>query len=493
MIATERSVPVDDAAWSRSPARQGAKLAPVAGMLLLSAMACVLAVVPHRLTFTLVAVLIGVVLGYLLFRKTTQPFDLFETFFVYGVMYVVYFGVGTIFMKFYPQFLPSLSLEAYLDRALALAVLGFMVFTAGYALLGNGVKPSQIGRYRPRGVMCFLLPGIVGFAGQLASAYHVTLVFRGSSASYVVTALSQLSPFFLFSWFLVWYCIFARQLSRVQRTVLLVTFIPMCALVIYSTMGRKALAIMLLLMPAVAFWYARRKLLVKTMAAVILVGVFVIFPIYNAFRNQDVGMSVSGRLDRTMNDARRWNSEQVVDKSVLAFLTRLSIVSAPAAVIRDAGRRVDFKYGQTIFVTPLAMFVPRFVWPDKPRILGGHEFGQTFGLISRLDRTTAITTSTVGELYWNFHVPGVVLGMFLLGGIYKWIYKKYGEGGSGDVFRKATYLLLVVLVLNGEVTVAGWLSELIKTLFIVWLLFFFYLRLGLVCVVEGDADLPVGA
>jgi hypothetical protein len=493
MIAAEGDVRFEDrsAEFASPPSRK--KLGLAVGLLVLSAMLSFLPLVPYRTTFTLTAVLIGILVGYVNLRRRAGPFDFFEIYISYGVLYVIYFGVGAIFLSFNPQFLPSLSLFPYLEPALALGVVGFLAFTAGYALLGNRVKPSPSGRYRPRGIISIAVPGLAGCAAQLSGAYNARLVRLGGFSNYVAAAFGQLGPFFLLAWFLVWYCVWAKFLSLAQRIVLVALFVPMCAAVIYSTMGQKALTIILLLVPAVAFWYVRRRLPAKTIVAVFVVGIFVIFPAYNTFRGQNDALSIPDRLDRTVKDASGWDSRQVMDKTVLAFIGRLSLVFAPAAVIRDAGTRVEYKYGETLFLTPVAVFVPRFIWPERPALLDGHEFGRTFGLISRTDRATQIASTAVAEFYWNFHVPGVVVGMFLLGGAYKWLYKKYGEGGSGDPFRKAAYLLFLVVVVHGEGSIAGWAAGLIKTFIIVNLLFAFYRRLGLVDVVAPEGELPASA
>ncbi len=67
-----------------------------------------------------------------------------------------------------------------------------------------------------------------------------------------------------------------------------------------------------------------------------------------------------------------------------------------------------FRYGGT-FLDGILFVIPRSVWPDKPRSFS-FALGQ---YVHGVD--TDIPPGFIGELYINFHVAGVVLGMYLLG------------------------------------------------------------------------------
>jgi hypothetical protein len=61
-------------------------------------------------------------------------------------------------------------------------------------------------------------------------------------------------------------------------------------------------------------------------------------------------------------------------------------------------------------------FVPRVLWPDKPTVTRGAWFSSYLGLYdTEADATTAIGMTAAGELYWNFGIIGVLVGMIAIG------------------------------------------------------------------------------
>ena len=77
---------------------------------------------------------------------------------------------------------------------------------------------------------------------------------------------------------------------------------------------------------------------------------------------------------------------------------------------------VDFLFGKT-YLGILTLPIPRAVWGTKPRTCGSYSgeilFGRTGG--------TSIPCGDVGEAFWNFHIPGVVVVFFLFGAFHQWL------------------------------------------------------------------------
>jgi hypothetical protein len=76
-----------------------------------------------------------------------------------------------------------------------------------------------------------------------------------------------------------------------------------------------------------------------------------------------------------------------------------------------AGIDVPFQGGTTLEAIPLA-FIPRLIWPDKPDVPTGLLFNHEF-FHGQWD--TYISPSHLGELYWNFGWPGMLVGMSCIG------------------------------------------------------------------------------
>src|ERR1041384_4822762 len=75
---------------------------------------------------------------------------------------------------------------------------------------------------------------------------------------------------------------------------------------------------------------------------------------------------------------------------------------------------VDLLYGSS-YMALLTLPIPRSVWPDKP--------GQVGGLVGDVFFHSPAGTppGPIGEAYWNFHIPGVIIVFFIFGTFQKWL------------------------------------------------------------------------
>lgn len=85
-------------------------------------------------------------------------------------------------------------------------------------------------------------------------------------------------------------------------------------------------------------------------------------------------------------------------------------LSKTAHVINHVPEPLTYQYGKTILVWLIAP-VPRRVFPAKPMVHSGPIIGTTiYGT-----KISGVPPGAIAELYWNFHLPGVICGMLLLG------------------------------------------------------------------------------
>jgi len=75
--------------------------------------------------------------------------------------------------------------------------------------------------------------------------------------------------------------------------------------------------------------------------------------------------------------------------------------------------------------------IPRFIMPDKPEEVSGEWFGHRYGLITEQNITTSINLPQIVELYGNFGLIGVLVGMFLFGLIFRLLIEMYIHPGMG--------------------------------------------------------------
>jgi len=89
-------------------------------------------------------------------------------------------------------------------------------------------------------------------------------------------------------------------------------------------------------------------------------------------------------------------------------------------MLEEMPRTLDFQWGRTIFIDPLVLLVPRVLWPGKPIALGNEVFQVAFMPDVFAYSNPGLTI--IAELYGNFSVPGIIMGMWLYGVFWKTLY-----------------------------------------------------------------------
>jgi hypothetical protein len=104
-------------------------------------------------------------------------------------------------------------------------------------------------------------------------------------------------------------------------------------------------------------------------------------------------------------------------------------------------RKDGYQWGDTMSYAMYA-FIPRLLWPNKPSVSRGAWFTAYLGAAPREEEATTSTgISATGELYWNFGLPGVTIGMFGIGLLYGLLWRLAGPNP-----REPMHMLLYVIV-----------------------------------------------
>jgi hypothetical protein len=93
---------------------------------------------------------------------------------------------------------------------------------------------------------------------------------------------------------------------------------------------------------------------------------------------------------------------------VLGVLREFVALDSFSTIIAVGPREFPFRYGGT-YLDSVLFVIPRAIWPAKPRSFGLAVGRYLFAV------ETDIPPGYIGELYINFHVAGIVVGMYLLG------------------------------------------------------------------------------
>ena len=126
---------------------------------------------------------------------------------------------------------------------------------------------------------------------------------------------------------------------------------------------------------------------------------------------------------------------------------RLDVLQKLAWLTGYVGREGAYLYGETYYPI-LFKCVPHLIWPDKPDDV--RDLGHRYGFLPEGNEVNAVNVHHVGEMYINFGAWGVVLGMFVLGVLYRIIYELFFHANASLVTMAAGAHVLTVLLVKME-------------------------------------------
>jgi hypothetical protein len=108
--------------------------------------------------------------------------------------------------------------------------------------------------------------------------------------------------------------------------------------------------------------------------------------------------------------------------------------------VRESG----FLMGTTLDYVAFS-FVPRLIWPEKPFVNRGRWFTYHLGMADSPESAKTQTAQyAAGELYWNFGLPGVFVGMGVLGALLGQLWRMAGNDPHRDPLRLMLYLSVML-------------------------------------------------
>ena len=185
-----------------------------------------------------------------------------------------------------------------------------------------------------------------------------------------------------------------------------------------------------LLEPAIAVlivcYYMGRRIRLVNILVVGIPLLVVTFGVLNVYRAHVRSTAATG--PRTIDEGlgRIWDSleyrsadSSLTTSAAFSLLDRQFGVDTLALVVKYTPERADFSLGKPYLLMPLHVFVPRALWADKPinYITGAFEDIYAPGW-----KDTYTSPHVMSDLYCNFHLFGIVGGMFIIGLVLKLIY-----------------------------------------------------------------------
>lgn len=277
--------------------------------------------------------------------------------------------------------------------------------------------------------------GLLDHINQLSSR-RILFLYRG----YLIALdnLSFVNLFIVFSYYL--------DTRKGKFLLLLSAFTAIFVLIIHgSRISFLVITLVLLMIYIYKGNTVSKRFIILTLSILSALAVY-----YGAFTREVLpyGQLVYGSL----------NSSQIVNFTtlldfILQFWDRLSrlnfdSLSRLQLILPKVPNEFDFLYGRS-FLGIFSYFMPRIFFPDKPLTIG-MLFTKTFYPIS-YSNGGGVTPSLLVDLYWNFGVFGIIIGMLCFGIFIRSIVS-YAENSN---FNSGAVIILAVI----SSQIFGWLKS----------------------------------
>ncbi len=124
--------------------------------------------------------------------------------------------------------------------------------------------------------------------------------------------------------------------------------------------------------------------------------------------------------------------EATYDLLISPLVTRIGQIWTFQAVHDLSPERVSYMDGAT-YRPLLTSFIPRIIYPDKPREQAGGEFGRHYGFMDDPAEQTSFNIPWIVELLANFGQRAVIVGMMLFGLLLAVLNRLFNARESGDL------------------------------------------------------------
>lgn len=310
-------------------------------------------------------------------------------------------------------------------------------------------------------IACLSLIALIKFIALQGGLFSLSSIsnYRGISTnlsetksySYlrVIISLSGVNFLLLYSW------LFNYRTKRIFASVLLVaSFIIYVFFNIYVSQ-RAAVFFTFINIIALSYYFngskfSQRKFLLAIIPALL------IFQLMSALRK-----------DNNLLYQQGFNFRFLKSLEPAILTTNMVDVSKTAHIIQAIPEKIDYQYGYT-FTTALFAWIPRSFWKNKPvtnfdNIIGMEVFdAKTYG-------SGGVPPGIFAELYWNFWIPGVLLGCMLVGMYLKVIHLtfKYYHSNKNSILIYVTVFMMNGVWLVGS-SFTSTLIGLLTTLIPLW-------------------------
>lgn len=447
-------------------------------------------------TYMLVLVFFAVTAIPFIIAYSKNSFDLFEVIYPIAFLYFLYFGLRTIYVLNTSDERAVTFFFVYeiVDRALIYTILGFAALLLGYysKLPYRIVNRLPLINYNPSKKRTFQAMIVLYSIGMFSRIFFF-IIGRTLDAPSIYNLIDY--PFIFCQWVLIFVLInhySAERKDKMTSFFLWLVLIP--AEIILTALLRPARGYFLpvFIAPFMTYHYIKNKIRISHLLIPALLMYFMIFPIIPPMKSLAF-QGFTPKFDTFFTDVERMYSAVAehlgsmsfsgyLENSYDEFLNRFHGIDILTTVIAYTPEAIDFQYGRTIFaifgfLVPKALRESTFLeFLDTDILTLGRRLGIIYYGVPDEAAAAGVAITQIGELYLNFHVFGIIAGMFLLGIFYRAFYL-YLIKKNTHPFSLLIYITLWFIVMMPELWFVDAYSNVLKKT-IILLLICWYLNGG---------------
>ncbi len=426
-------------------------------------------------------VFIAVILAILPFilNKANQKLDLAEFIYPFTIYYSLGYGGRQLtlslgFIEDYGYLQLAGDYDQFINTAFLYSCIGLIFWIIGYKLQISTKIAQNLPKLKfelgeqPDIKRIFILI-FIGWFGQI-------LVFNSNRAiisqenvystqdrnydatkvgifDYIIIYISSITTIVL-ALCLVYYFSAQTKHKLIIKFIIFCILIPTILLNVIIT-GEKFTLITIFFYFYIAYYYSGRRIKLSLIIIIILLSIFIIFPFINVYRQGDInaGSYSTNPVDQFTTYAGvsadilfSKSLQDYITNSLATILSRSHLLDSFALTIRYTDIN-GYRLGSEYLPTLIYSFIPRFILNDKPTGEGALVGRTIFGIEGN---NTSLILGQAADLYWDFGLIGMAIGMFLLGSFMRIIYFyliKCNENEKAGLFL---YLLTFTFMLHAS-------------------------------------------
>lgn len=385
--------------------------------------------------------------AYLGVREAKRSTVWFTPLSFYFLWYTIGFGFAALYMGYFVSTGDWPQLAGTWVSPQDTAV-GYVIYLWGSIALHAGIQAFRPGRpaeapAKPRKVSLGWL--VVLWAVGLASIWEPDLILALGAPGRIIQwgGFAALSTFALTP---------RRKLGLSSMGYALIFAVGTGGLFAVNMMAYSKAFIMFSFMPLVWFFMLRPKIRKWLPAIGVVLASFyllVLAPVMTVARFTPLrpGESYASRLVDTFERFVDSGGVAVEGLSVGDYaegLMQRQFDALPLSFFVEQVRNGGLQNGATMEHAAYAL-IPRVLWANKPNVTRGNWFAYYVGFAeSEETATMTLGFTAAGELYWNFGVPGVLVGMLAIGALFGRLWRIAGADPRGDPIRMLLYVMVMM-------------------------------------------------